>query len=352
MKRKNKQFLQVLIHIIGLLVILYFINNIGVHVIWNKIINIDYYKLLIIFSFPFVGLFFHTFGWYFLLNNKSNYRFIDFLKTHIASNAITTLVPLGLVAGEPYRIYFFKKVSKVFKNDELVHSTITFNILHFALSFLIVAIAAIYIILFFSVKEIEKIEMVNLGLFVVFIGMLFLVVLLYNVQRKSYIFKILEKLNKVKFLRRIFKAFFFKILNINEKSRKISTRKINFNISFLFIFLAKFFGILEFYLIMKIVGLPIGFNIAFIVYAGNIFMHYLFFFIPDNSGKAEGSISFLFSLLGKTSIYSITLIIYRKAGILLWAFIGMMIAFIKPKKRCVLKKLMNKSSECSLKNLT
>ncbi len=318
MKKKLIYSFNLFFVIAGVLLVYFLGAKFGWQEIWVRITNINILDLSIILALPLVWIFFHSLGWHLLLDNKKKFSFWQILGAQISASAVSEM-PMGQAGGEPYRIYYLRKHYGKEESPNIIASVILYNTIHSLVTGLLFVGGFIGILLITKVKIFKIIIFLS----ALFIGAVFVLFFIQK-QKKGIMEKIFNLLEKIKFLRKFAQKKREKAILVDQRLIKFYlNHKITFYFSLFFILIAKSMGAIEFYLIMKFVGFPVDFLIAFVVFAGTAVVQLILFFFPI--GPAEGAIVFLFNALKQDPGSATALAVIRRVRVIFWTFIGLLI---------------------------
>jgi hypothetical protein len=324
MKKRTLHIFNIIFLLLGIGIIYYIGYRIGWGEIWAKILSISPLELGIILILPIGWHLFHSLGWFFLLAQKSSFNFLHIIGAHLSSAAVSEVVPMGQAGGEPYRAYFVRKQYSREKSPNIIASIILYNTIHSIATGILFAVGFIMILSIIDVQIYKRILFI-LALVVGFGVVVFFI----QKQKKGFMSKIFDILGRFRPLQGFVERKRPKAEMVDERLGQFyREHRIFFYISLLFVGIAKSFGAIEVYLIMKFIGYPISFMVAFIVFSGSALIQLVLFFFPAQIGASEGSVVYLLSVLGHPPIYGITLALFRRIRVIFWTIIGLIIGYI------------------------
>jgi hypothetical protein len=86
-----------------------------------------------------------------------------------------------------------------------------------------------------------------------------------------------------------------------------------------------FFGVVEIWLTLHLLGAPVGWLTAFIFEAVNRIINVAFAFVPVKLGVDEAGTGLLAGALGFGSVTGVALAVYRKLRVLFWTALGLLL---------------------------
>lgn len=299
--------------------------SIGWEKIWTIIKNIKPWQLGVILILPLSWNMLHALGWFFLVGEKKQFRFYHFLEAQISSTAVAEVVPLGQAGGEPYRAYYVKNRYSSNTSPNIVASVILYNTVHTLVTGCLM-VAGFLVLLSVINVSVTKRWIFSIGLLLGF----FAVLIFIQKQKTGFMEKIFSFLGKFKIFHKIVQKKQHKAVLVDERLKVFYQKnKKSFYGSLLIILVAKFLGAIEFYLILNFIDANISFSIAFLVFAANAFVQLFLFFFPAQIGASEGSIYYLFKILGKDPLFGISLALFRRIRALLWTLIGLVLGYLR-----------------------
>ena len=302
--------------LLGILIFVFIVYQIGILKIWENIKKITWRYFLVLMMLRLFYWILRTINWKVILEQyEPGISLFHLFNARMCSHAVSQLTPSAQVGGEAARIYFVNCSSRrislasvvVDKTIEFL-TTIVFTIIGVAIAitripmpgkiktFLIgFTAAALFLLLFFLSKQ-------KKGLFKWFIELM---------AKMKIKFKFLEK-NREK---------------IKETDEHISDFYLNHRKAFLGVFLLYSLLMIlwtaEIHLTLVFIGAA---NISFldsflITVLGSL--AFLLPLIPGSLGIYEATYVALFALLGKGTALGFTLVLIRRIIALLWAGIGL-----------------------------
>jgi uncharacterized protein (TIRG00374 family) len=324
MKKRILKIINVVMLLVGLVIIYFVGSHIGWALIWDKIKGVEVYQIGLILIFPLFFYLFHVLGWFLLLDEKNNFKFKHIFSAHVASVAVSEIVPLGQAGGEPYRAYFVRKFYGKEKSPNIFASVILYNTIHTIATGMLITLGFFMLLTLISVKT-YKIFLFLGGITVGLIAVYFFI----KAQKKGILETLFRFLGRYKLFKKFTERKLEKAALVDERLRNFyNQNKLKFMLSLGLIFIAKMLGALEFYMILNFIGYPVDFFTLFIVFAGNAFVQLLLFFFPAQIGASEGSIVYLFKALHLDPLMGITMAFFKRIRVILWTIIGLIVAWI------------------------
>jgi len=322
MKNKIKSILLV----IGGISLVYMVYSFGIENIFFNLEKVGWYFVPIICIWAFVYLF-NTIAWRFIIN-EPQIPFSNILSVTISGYALNYMTPFFHLGGEPYRILVLKDILGTTK---AVAVTISYVMLHFLSSFLIWITAAIVILFFIPLSFLTySFFAISLAVFgcVVY---LFVKGYKHGVTKSFFSFLIsLPMLNK----------FGEKIGNKDDVLTEIDNntkelylfRKKSFLAANLFEFLSRVIATVEYFFILKALGLNPTLLDTFIINAGLGLIANMFFIVPFELGVKEGALYAVLGFLNYTPSIGIFVGIVNRLRELFWIVIGLLLMTLNGNK--------------------
>jgi uncharacterized protein (TIRG00374 family) len=314
---KNKRNLKILLLIVGCTILFALVYKVGPSTIYHHLSVLKWNISFLILPYLLVFIL-DTLGWkYAFKNSKISFR--NLLVTRLAGESINLIVPSATFAGEPVKAYFLKRhnISMV---DGMASVVISRAIMTMA-QIIFVMIGVFFLLYKLNVsgsRLISSIAIILLG-----IPIIMLIVFI----QKQGIFAFLLKL-----LRR----FRIKIRYIEEREERLieldkniyqfysHNRKRAFY-SFIYYFLGWVAGLIEVFLILYLLNIPIDTVSAYIIESLSTAAKGVTSFIPGSIGGQEGGIIAIFVSLKLSASIALTFGILRRFRELIWTGAGLFV---------------------------
>ena len=309
--------------LLGILIFVFIVYEIGIPRIWENIKKITWQNFLILMLLRLLYWILRAINWKVILEQyKTNNSLFHIFYARICSHAVNQLTPSAQVGGEAARIYIVNCSSKrISLASVIVDKTIEFLTV---IIFTIIGVAIAII----RIPMPGKIKTLFIGFTVVALLLLLLVL---SKQKKGLLEWFIKLMAKVKIK---FKFLEKNREKIKETDEHISDFYRNHRKAFLGVFLLYSLLIMlwatEIHLTLIFIGAThISFLDSFLITVlGNL--AFLFPLIPGSLGIYEATYVALFALLGKGTALGFTLVLIRRVIALIWAGIGL-IAMLKSK---------------------
>jgi hypothetical protein len=311
---------------VAAVIFLFMVFSFGIDKIAQNLLRIGWYFI------PITGVWFFVYlcnavAWRFIID-RPDIPFKQIFSVTISGYAINYITPLFHLGGEPYRVYALKDTLGL---NRAVSVTISYVMLHFLSSFLIWIAGVVVALLFIPLPDV---------LFVILLISLFVfgfVVWLFIKGYKNGVTK-------------SFASFFVKLPLLKKFSSKVGekeailreiddntkelyqNRKKDFIAANFFEVLSRVVATLEYFFIMKAIGLDPTLLEAFIINAGLGLIANMFFVVPFELGVKEGGLYTIMGFLKYTPSIGIFVGIVNRIRELFWIMIGLALIYYTGRK--------------------
>ena len=314
---KNKKKYKILLLIVGCSILFALIYKVGPSTIYLHL-SILKWRILLLF-FPFLLVFIlDTLGWkYSFKELKVNLK--DLFIIRLAGESVNMIIPSATFAGEPVKAYFLKKhnISMV---DGMASVVISRTLMAIA-QIIFVMIGVVFFLYKLNVsgtRLTSSIAIILLGIpvimFIIFI----------------------QKHGLFAFLLKLLRIFRIRIRYIEERKERL--RELDKNIyhfyshnkkktfySFIYYFLGWLAGLIEVFLILYLLNIPIDTVSAYVIESLSTVAKSITSFIPGSVGGQEGGIIAIFTSLKLSASVALTFGILRRFRELIWTGIGLLV---------------------------
>ncbi|MGR3295584.1 MAG: lysylphosphatidylglycerol synthase transmembrane domain-containing protein [Candidatus Bathyanammoxibius sp.] len=277
------------------------------------------WKFLIILI-PYVLVFtLDTLGWgHSFQHVRHKLNFVGLFGARMAGESINCITPSGYLAGEPVKAYLLKSYD-VPLVDGMASVVISRTIL--ALAQALFVFIGVMVALMRLQQDTRLLATVALGTILFGIPLLYLI----SISKKKGMFTATYNLLKrfkirIKFLEE--KEKHLKELDDNI-SQFYSTNTKGFYLCFIYYFLGWLAGVIEVYLILTLIGVPIDPFGALIIEALFTIARTAASFIPASLGGQEGGVLLIFLTLGLTMQAAMSFSVIRRIREALWIGMGL-----------------------------
>lgn len=297
--------------LIGLFLFGWILSSADLKSVWQQIRGIPGWRLTILLSFYGVIFGLDTLGWQCALNRQRKIHFHRLFRTRLAGEAMNYVTPMVPIGGEPVKAYFLSRrygipLSEGVTSVVVAKTTFSFSMLLFVVTGLLVTWATQPLS-----SSLLKWVWVTLPVLTVLLA-LFLLLQFLQPFRKSALFLQgwgpfgLKKLAaKVRHWDKAVTTFY-------RQSPKAVFLSLGFH------FLGWMAGVLEVYLILRFLQIPISLARAWSIESLWVLLKSGAFLIPGTLGASEGFSLLICVALGINAVSALGLALIRRARELLW----------------------------------
>ena len=331
MNRKVKKIRDILF-VVGVGVLIWMIYSVGVDNIWNNIKETEWWFFAIIGIWTIV-YFFNGIAFHVILrggNNATKVSLLRKIKLIITGFAINSMTPIGLLGGEPYKIFELKHDLGI---DQATSGILLSTMMHFLAHFLF-WMTSVPVFIFVVPVIPFGIKIVLWG---VVLGALLLIYWAFTVFRKGLINQAISVASRIPFVKK-------RVIQYAETHKErievmdsltaelFTKRKKDFFLALSFELIARFVSCVE----IMFMAIPIGYHISFleavIVAAFSSLFANILFFSPMQLGTREGGFGIAFSMLTIPLSVGVYVGLITRIREMFWIFVGMILMRIKPAK--------------------
>ncbi len=319
MKKKGK----LIFLFVGLLILAVLFRTFGIEKTITHILNMGWNFWIIILIYLFNHIFL-SYGWKVLISQPVKHsRFYKLVLARIAGDSTSSINALGALAGEPLKAMFIKDIVP-FKMG--LASVILDRTIHTISNILLILTGIV--VSFFLLDMPVYVKALS---FLLFAGIFLLLVVVLMKQRDGFVEYLVGKVPSSLLGRFMTEERWKKVRALDEEFAYIFSSRDNlrhFYISLFVHYLSVLVaGVLEIYLIIVFIGVPISIAHALFVYIFGLFLTGAIFFMPANLGTSEGSYSIALKFLGYDPALGLSVGIIRRLRTFVWAAIGILILF-------------------------
>lgn len=310
--------------ILGILLFAYFVKKAGLEEIWTDIKQLGAGFLLVVVvssARPVV----RSLAWTLTFQGEHRLRFRDALNAYLIGDAVGTLVPLGIFVSEPTKAALVRKrVPLVASLSALAVENIFYSL---SVSLFIFAGTAA---LLFSFNLPKPLRLVSIVALVVILLIIPLAILVLRRQWK-FLSGAVEFLHRRGIARGFFERKRVAVRDVEERIygfyNQSSSRFLKIIILEACFHLA---GVLEVFVTLWFISeTPASLLTAFVLESVNRFINVAFKFVPMRVGVDEAGTGLLAKVLGLTTATGVSLAIVRKARILVWTAVGVLLIALR-----------------------
>tara|TARA_Y100000758_G_scaffold271166_1_gene213482 strand:- start:1039 stop:2088 length:1050 start_codon:yes stop_codon:yes gene_type:complete len=243
---------------------------------------------------------------------------LTLIRAKLAGEAVNQLTPLANLGGEPLKAFLLRHQSPTSRGLASVVINKTGQVFT-GLAF--TAIGLLLVVLHWELPQALPVP-VQGGLLALFCFAALLLVLMVRKQRHMFT-SLLNFLKRFGLHLEALESRMAKAVRIDENiSRFYRESKGRFCLVMLFHAAGWMLGACETFVILRALGAPIAFDVAFLITALTLLINSLFFFMPSNIGVLEGGQVFLFLTLGLDPAMGLSLGIIKRMRKIFWIGLG------------------------------
>ncbi len=322
--------------ILGAAVLGIMIYKIGPDVIMRNIRQVGWWMIAIVAVWGVVYLI-NTIAWRSIVHSDTDIRipFSEMYKLTVSGYALNYVTPMGLLGGEPYRIYELRKYVGI---EKATSSVILYAMMHICSHFFFWITSVALIAWFVPVSG-----TLSLVLTAIFLICLIFIVLFFRGYRKGLIMKLLSVAERIPFVRvkvknlspekkERFLMIDNQIVNLHGKSRT------TFYFSLFAEYMARMINSCEIYLILIILGQDVTYIQSVIIVSLSSLFANILFFSPMQLGTREGGLFLAFKSLGINPGISVSVSMLTRIREMIWIMIGLVMMRIGKTDLTLIKK--------------
>ncbi|OGQ23356.1 MAG: hypothetical protein A3C46_06065 [Deltaproteobacteria bacterium RIFCSPHIGHO2_02_FULL_44_16] len=316
-----------LFFIVGVGLLFLLIQKIGLKTIVFDIRMIGW-RFFPLFCISFLWYLFYTYGWnQFLKRTTGKIRFAELFRIKIAGEAVNVLTPVNFVGGDPMRIYMLKRNIPV---TEAAASVVVDRTLHSMATLLVVVIGII--ISFLTLDHLP--ENIQYGVPIVLCIALLFIGFIFVHQRRGIFSFFLSFCQKIGIERKFSEKT---IQRFEELDSHIIDFYQSHHRDFLIALgahtLGRFLGVVEIYVVGRIVSDDFTLFAALVLCALAPMINLLFTFVPGALGILEGAYSGVLYLLGFDPSLGITIQVAKRLRAGCWVALGLLFLGAETRKK-------------------
>ena len=331
MNRKVK-IIRDLLFVVGMVVLSWMVYRVGIDTIWENIKDTGWWFFAIVgvwaIVYTFNGLAFHV-----ILRGGNGCEEVSLLrkiKLMISGFAINSMTPVGLLGGEPYKVFELKEYVGI---DRATSGVLLSTMMHLLAHFIFWMVSVPIFIFVVPVIPLG----IKLVLWGVVIGGLLLTYWAFTVFRKGLIRQALRVAARIPFAKRKVRAYAAQHAERIEVMDSLTSelfinRKKDFFLALSFEVIARFLSSIE----IMFMAIPLGIHLTvfqcIIVAAFSSLFANILFFSPMQLGTREGGFGIAFSMLTIPLGVGVYVGLITRIREMFWIAIGVILMRIKPSK--------------------
>lgn len=336
MNKKTTAKFSFLFFVIGLILLFFLIDEVGSDLVLNKILELKW-RIVYVLLFPATWYSVQSYAWWRILADDGvKVSLWHVFLTKITGEAVNTVTPISFVGGDPYRIYLLQKKTTKTESAASVVIDRTMYILAVVLLLLTSLVGALLVLPLPGAWKV-LFPLITLGLFGVFVFLVFF-------QKKGMFGSLSRLLQKIGIQKKKLNELSEKIDNLDEKVGGFYRKhKLHFFEIMFLQYLGRFLGVIEIYIIVSLLGLPVSFVQCLFLASLTVLINLSFFFVPGSMGVMESGYGALFYLLKLNPAYGVAIQLVRRIRTFFWIGLGLLIILVYRPSASPVKKL-NKDS--------
>ncbi|MBF0106217.1 MAG: flippase-like domain-containing protein [Deltaproteobacteria bacterium] len=319
--KKIHKELSLFFFLVGLVLLGFLVHRVGVGQVMDVFTSLGF-KIGYVFIFPVTWYLVQSVAWWWLFDDGDvRVPFLHVFLAKISGEAVNTVTPVSFLGGDPLRIYLLqKRVSRTNATASVVIDR-TMYMLGVCMLLLVTLIAAWFYLPLPGAWQI---------LFPVFTVLLFAAFVLLVIFEKNGMFSMLSRvLQRTGIQRDRLAELSDKIENLDRQIGSFyKENKTLFFGVMLLQFVGRFLGVVEIYLIVSLLNLPVPFIHCLFMASLTILINMAFVFIPGSMGVMEGGYGALLYLLKLDPAYGIVIQLIRRIRSFFWIGVGLIVILI------------------------
>ncbi len=306
---------------VGVVLLVMLVQKVGLKEVLGTIHNLEW-RIIYVLIFPITWTAIQSYAWWRVLyDSDTTVKFRHVFLAKIVGEAINTVTPVSFLGGDPYRIYLLQK--RATKTDSTFSVVIdrTMYMLAVVMMLFMTVIGAWFYLPLPGVWQI---------LFPVITAFFFLAFVLVVFFQKKGMFGILSRfLQRVGIQRERLKNIEHKITEIDTLISGFYSKSHSHFFEIMTLqFLGRFLGVIEIYLIVQLLNLPVNFTECLFLTTLGILINLVFVFIPGSMGVMESGYGALFHLLNLNPAYGVAIQLIRRIRTFFWIGLGLLIMVV------------------------
>lgn len=313
---RNLKLVLLLLGLIGFALLLY---RLDAATVYADICRLKWKLLLVLIPY-FIVFALDTLGWKYALKNLTpDLKFLGLFAARMAGESINCLTPSAYLGGEPIKAYLLKTYN----------ISIVDGMASVVISRTIMTLAQVVFVLLGVALALSRLQdtgsLLAVATLTLFLGIPLTAMIMVS-KKRGFFTATLNLLRRFKLHIKFLEESADKIKELDDTiSEFYRTNKRGFYMCFLFYFLGWLAGMIEVYLILKFLGVPIDITNAFIIEALFTVARSVASFIPGSLGGQEGGVLLVFMALSLTAQVGLSFCIIRRLREVIWVGAGLVI---------------------------
>jgi len=320
--------LKTILFVIGIAIFAFLVFNFGIGNILLNIQKTGWWVLPIIGIWGIVYLM-NAWAWYFIIDGKNKkITFPKIFSITLSGFAINYITPVINLGGEPYRILALKDSLGL---NVSVSSTILYTMIHFLSHFIFWLSAIILMSIFLPLSAALKI-IFSITSVVLVITISFFI----SRHKKGVLISLYKLFTKIPFLKKYKAKISTKEERIVQIDKEITDfyykRQRSFYSALLLDYSARLVASIEFYFILRSIGIDISILESVYISAGSSLIMNILFFMPFELGTREGGIMLVMNSLKYTAGIGVYVGLVNRVREFFWILIGLLLLQLQKSK--------------------
>lgn len=264
----------------------------------------------------------NTIAWRLTMIEDPKLSFGRAYNINVAAFAINYLTPFASIGGEPYKIV---AASQWMGARNATASALNFRLVHMQAHALIFLTGVVLAFIWLPRTAVGLPILILMAAVLVAIN-----ALLFALHREGIVERLFDLLGRLPLLRRLARKLEPKRAALVEVDRQLidfhREHTARYYGSLAAEYAARVFSMLEFYIIARAMGTPVGFGTAFLIGGFSSLMVNIFFFMPFNVGSKEGGLYVIFAALGLSPRLGVAAAVLSRLRELSWIAIGLLLS--------------------------
>jgi uncharacterized protein (TIRG00374 family) len=264
----------------------------------------------------------NTIAWRLTMIQEPKLTFSTAWSINVAAFSINYLTPFASIGGEPYKIV---AASQWMGTANATASALNFRLVHMQAHALIFLTGVVLAFIWLPRTAIGLPILILMA--VVLVG---LNALLFALHREGMVERLFNLANRIPLVCRLVVRLEPKRAALIEVDRQLiafhSAHTARYYGSLAAEYGARVFSMLEFYIIARAMGTPVGFGTAFLIGGFSSLIVNMFFFMPFNVGSKEGGLFAIFAALGLPPRLGVAAAVLSRLREISWIAIGLLLS--------------------------
>ncbi|MFQ5965824.1 MAG: flippase-like domain-containing protein [Candidatus Scalinduaceae bacterium] len=313
----NKQKFKIILLIAGFIIFCALIYRVGPTKLYHHLYILKWKLFLLLLPYILVYIL-DTLGWkYAFKENSTNFK--NLFMVRLAGESLNMIIPSAYFAGEPVKAYFLKRYNIPMVDG--IASIVISKAIMIITQILFVMFGVVFLLFKSNISGFNLISSIAITL----LGVPLIMFIIF-IQKRGIFSFLLKILRMLRIRIRYIEERANRLRELDERIFQFySYNKKRFFISFAFFFLGWIAGMIEVFLILYLLGVPIDYLSIYIIESLSTAAKGITSFIPGSVGGQEGGIIMIFITLKLSVGIALTFAILRRLRELIWIAAGLFI---------------------------